>query len=108
MIRADVLGDTSCVMKLAEVLFFKTDRKRFDPLTRLLAHQGHHGARVDPAGKKSTKRHFRHQAHAHSFAQNIDGAPAGLFLADIELLSEIRLPVTLYLDLALAPTQPVS
>ena len=70
MIGADVLGDAPRVMKFAEVLFFKTDRKRFDPLTRLLTHQRHDRARVDTAGKKSTERHFRHQSHAHRYAES--------------------------------------
>jgi len=108
VIGADVLGDTPRVMKLAEILFFKSDRKRLDPLTRLLAHQRHDGARVDPAGKKRTERHFRHQSHAHRLTQDLDSPLAGFFLADRELLREIRLPVTLYLDLTLAPAQPVS
>jgi hypothetical protein len=72
MIGADVLGDAARVMKLAEVLFVKTDRERLDALARLLAHQRHDGARIDAAGKKSTERHFRHQTHAHRLAQDLD------------------------------------
>src|ERR1041385_5258876 len=103
MIGADVLRDPSRVMKLAEVLFVKTDRERFDALARLLAHQCDDGARVDPAGKKRAERHFRHQAHAHGFTEDLDCAFARFFLADVELLREVRLPVTLYLDVAVPP-----
>src|SRR5256885_5103203 len=79
MVRADVLGDATRVMKLAEVLFLKSDRKSLDALARLLTHQRHDGARINTSGKKSTKRHFRHQPDTHRIAKNLDRAFAGFF-----------------------------
>src|SRR5689334_2279148 len=108
MIGADVFRDASRVMKFAEVLFFKSDRKRFDALARLLAHQRDDGARVDAAGKKRAERDFRHQTHAHSFTQDLDRAFTRFFFADVDLLREVWLPVTLDLDVAVAPTQPMT
>ena len=107
MIGADVFRNASRVMKLAEVLFFKTDRKRFDSFARLLAHQRNDRARIDASGKKRAERNFRHQTHPHSIAQNLDRAFACFFFADVELFGEVRLPVALYFDVAVAPTQPV-
>ena len=103
MIGADVFGDAARVMQLAEILFFKTDRKVLTGSARLLGHQRDHGARIDAAGKKRAERHFRHQANAHGLAQNFDRAFAGFFLADRQLFREIRLPVTFGLYLAIAP-----
>src|SRR2546423_7358084 len=108
MVSTDVLGNAARVMKLAEVLLFKTDRKSLDAIARLLAHQRHDRARVDAPGKKSTERHFRHQTHAHRFAKNLDRAFARFFFINRDLLREIRLPVTLRLNLAIAPAQPMT
>src|SRR5437868_3749925 len=108
MVRTDVLGDAARVMKLAEVLLFKTDRKSLDAFARLLTHQRHDSARVDATGKKSTEWHFRHQTHAHRLAKNLNRAFARFFFVDRDLLREIGLPVTLRLNLAVAPAQPVT
>src|ERR1051325_8229908 len=107
MFGADVLGHTTRVMNLAEVLFLKTNRKSFDALARFLAHQRHHCARIDAARKKRTKRHFRHQSHAHGFTKDLDRSLTRFFLTDVELLCEIWLPVTLPLDVTVSPAQPV-
>ena len=85
MIGAHVFGYAAGVMQLAEVLLVKTDREGFYLFRRLLGHQSHDGARIDTAGKKSAERNFRHQAHAHCFAQQLDHALTGFFLADADL-----------------------
>ena len=86
MIGADVLGHAARVMQFAEILFVKSDRKRFDLLRRFLGHQRDDRAGIDAARKKSAQRHFRHQAHAHGFAQQLNHAFAGFRLADVDLL----------------------
>src|SRR6185369_3218740 len=108
MVRADVFGNTTSVMKLAEVLFVKTNRESFDALTRLLTHQRHDRTRINTPRQKRAERNFRHQPHPHRFAKNLDRALTGFFLADVDLLSEIRLPVTLGFDVAVVPAQPVT
>src|SRR5688572_8518549 len=103
MIGTDVFGDTSRVLKFAEVLFVESDRERLDAFTRLLGHQRYHGTRIDASGKKRTKRNFRHQPHAHGIAQDLDRAFAGFFFINRELLSKVRLPVSLNFNFAFAP-----
>ena len=74
MVSTDVLGNAARVMKLAEVLLFKTDRKSFHAIGRFLGHQSDDGAGINATRKKGSERHFRHQANAHGFAQQI-GTP---------------------------------
>ena len=95
-------------MQLAEVLLFESDRESLDRLARFLAHQRHHGARIDAAGKECAERDFRHQAHPDRGAQDLDGPLARFRFADLELSGEVGKPVTLDFDFALFPTQTVA
>jgi hypothetical protein len=84
MIGADVLGDASCVMKLAEVLFIKTDRKRFDALASTPGSSTPRPALESmPPERNAPERHLRHQTHAHRLAQDLDSALTSFFLADV-------------------------
>ena len=105
MLGADIFRDAPRVMQLTEVLFFETNRECLDLLGRLLGHQRDHRTGIYAAGKKSTQRHFRHQAHPHCIAQQVNHALAGFFFTDRNLTRKIELPVTLELDLAVFPQQ---
>src|SRR5688500_16453407 len=108
VLRTHVLSDAPCVVKLTEILLFKTYRERLDRLRHFLAHECNHSRGIDAAGKKCAQRHFRHKPHTHSVTQNLDGPLACLNLIDWGLLREIGKPVTLDFYFAFAETEPMT
>src|SRR5215208_6880714 len=100
MFRPEPLGDSSSMLDLAEVLFFKSDGERLDAALGKPAHQSHDRARIYPARKKCPERNLRHQPHPDRIREQLDCASRGFLFAYIDLACEIKRPVPLYLHLS--------
>ena len=103
MVGAHVFGDAPGVMQFAEILLFKTDRKSLYRFRGFLGHQSDYGTGINAARQKRSERNFRHQAHAHRLAQQIDHLLAGFLFADFQLFREVELPVALDPGLTIFP-----
>src|SRR6185503_13976275 len=103
-----MLGNSPCVVKFAEVLFFESDRERLNWFAGHFAHQSDDRARIDATGEKRPQWHLRHQTYPHRVTQNLDSTFTSFFFADSDLFREVRLPIALGCQSAIFPAQCVT